>query len=743
MTATLETQREAIIVADIRRREYVGGSGDTSEVLDAVRFGHLALTDAEGRPVVKPMNYVRVGDRLYFHRARPGEMTGQLGRPACFVATDALAWLPSSWRHAELACPATTYYRSVVVHATAEVVEDHAEKAAALEAFMRKYQPEGGYRPIAADDKLYDGPIKGVLVFRLGLESATCKLKVGQNLDAATRKKMFDHLMARGGPGDARTARAMAGVDPALAGALYPRTEDGLSFVDDADEVPVEQLTALIARTYWASGRTRAVMARALQGSHLVMAAMDGDRLVAFARVVSDGAIHAWVHDVVVDEAYRGRGLGRRLMEHLLAHPRLSPMPSVGLTTVDRMSFYESLGFKRLTAYDAPYGRSTMMRLERSVQHEPVAAGDERVEQRPRAQQLVGGEGAAGRSLGDDALGGEDRGQRGHPLPVGVGDQRGAAAGAGGAPQLRLDGAAGAPEAGREPAGPREKAGHPARAPSGEARHQRSSEAELESDLDGGGSGEEIVLGRVVGAAGGAADRGRQVDRFGLAEAGQSPESGVWSLESGVDRPAGDAQRGGDRGGAFHVPVADPERHAGADRWFAERLCRAENERARDAGQARRSVHGGEVLRLEVRRQSAHERVVAPLLGEVHVVAARGRARLEHVHVLEPVGAGRVHEHRVPFERAGERWGVAEVEREARVIRAKSPRARGRRGAMPARDGDLESALREPARDEAAEGAVAAENDGARQRRRSTSRTPSSPTSCSRYPWRERHRYHS
>lgn len=458
----------------IRRSEYRGDAAETIDVLDHAKYGHLATTDEAGRPVCKPMNFARADGRIYFHRARPGEMSAQLERPVCFTAEDALAWLPSSWRHAELACPATTYYRSVVVKGMPVAIEDPLEKAAALEAFMQKYQPEGGYRAIRAGDPLYKGPIQGVLVFALDLAGATCKLKVGQNLDAASKKRVMAELLARGGPGDARTARAMARSDPALAAAtpLYPRREGAVTFVDEAADIPLDQLTALLGRTYWAAGRPRDVMARALAGSYLALAALDGaGRLIAFARVVSDGALHAWVHDVVVDGSRRGMGLGRRLMEHLIAHPRLSRIATIALTTVDRMAFYESFGFKRIAAYDATYGRATMMKLVRSILDQPVAGRDERVEQRAGAEQLVGGEGAAGSVGGDGSPGGQHRGERGHPLPVGVGDQGGAPACARRAPELGLHGAPGAAEAGGEPAGEREQAGHPRGAPAGEARH--------------------------------------------------------------------------------------------------------------------------------------------------------------------------------------------------------------------------------------------------------------------------------
>lgn len=435
----------------IRRTEYRDESlAGLHEVLDAVRYGHLATTDDRGCPVVKPLNFARIGDHLYFHRARPGEMSAQLGRPACFVATDALAWVPSSVRHPELACPATTYYRSVVVHGTPEVVEDPVLKAASLMAFMRRYQPEGGYRPITADDPLYRGPIQGVLVFRLSLENASTKLKVGQNLDHAQRATVFAHLAGRG---ELRAARAMQRVDPALG--YLPA-----GFTDDPARIPADQLKRLLDGTYWADGRSVETLRALVDRAYVAIAALDGERLVGFARAFSDGVLYGSIHDVVVDPAYRGNGLGRRMMEALLAHPLIARLPSLGLSTLDRMRFYESFGFKVIGATQAPFGVSTQMRLARG---KPCSG--EPVEQPLVPQQLVGGAGAGRGVALAEPRGAEHGGERGHLLPPLERD-----AGQAPAVEVRLDRAAGGSEPAGEPAGPAQEAGHAPAGAAGESR---------------------------------------------------------------------------------------------------------------------------------------------------------------------------------------------------------------------------------------------------------------------------------
>jgi nitroimidazol reductase NimA-like FMN-containing flavoprotein (pyridoxamine 5'-phosphate oxidase superfamily)/GNAT superfamily N-acetyltransferase len=353
-------------VNEIRRREYAEDRREVvDDVLDRARYGHMATLDPDGWPVVKPMNFARLGDWVWFHRARQGEMSGQLGGPACFAVDEPLAWIPSTWRHAELACPATTYYRSVVIRGRPEVVEDPAAKAGALQAFMMRYQPRGGYRAIRAGDPLYDGPLRGVLVFRLPLAGARCKVKVGQNLDPAARRRVFEELLARNSPGDYQAARAMADVDPALPArerALLPAVEDGLTITDERRHIPVASVARLLAATYWARDRPAAVVASSIAGSYLNLAALSpGGEVVAYARVVSDGTLHAWVHDVVVHPDRRGRGIGRRLMERLVAHPMVAALPRLHLSTLDAMTFYERLGFRPAGTSVTAFGSATVM----------------------------------------------------------------------------------------------------------------------------------------------------------------------------------------------------------------------------------------------------------------------------------------------------------------------------------------------------------------------------------------------
>ena len=120
---------------------------------------------------------------------------------------------------------------------------------------------------------------------------------------------------------------------------------DDLRISTDPADLDLDWIhSALSERSYWARGRGRSVVERAVAGS-LVFAAYAGGRQVAFARVVTDQATFAWICDVFVDETVRGRGVGKRLMAAVLADPRLQGLKRTHLATDTAASFYADLGF--------------------------------------------------------------------------------------------------------------------------------------------------------------------------------------------------------------------------------------------------------------------------------------------------------------------------------------------------------------------------------------------------------------
>jgi GNAT superfamily N-acetyltransferase len=103
----------------------------------------------------------------------------------------------------------------------------------------------------------------------------------------------------------------------------------------------------LAHRSYWATGRPPDVVRRAVEHS-LCFGLYEGERQAGFVRVVTDRATFAWLCDVFVLEAYRGRGLGKWLVGCVLAHPDLQGVRRLLLATRDAHGLYERHGFRPL-----------------------------------------------------------------------------------------------------------------------------------------------------------------------------------------------------------------------------------------------------------------------------------------------------------------------------------------------------------------------------------------------------------
>jgi predicted N-acetyltransferase YhbS len=103
----------------------------------------------------------------------------------------------------------------------------------------------------------------------------------------------------------------------------------------------------LSEESHWAKGISRERVARALEHS-LCFSAHDGGRQVGLVRVVTDRATYAWLADVFVLAAERGRGISVMLMDAVVAHPDLQGLRRFSLVTSTAPGLYARYGFTPL-----------------------------------------------------------------------------------------------------------------------------------------------------------------------------------------------------------------------------------------------------------------------------------------------------------------------------------------------------------------------------------------------------------
>ncbi|HEY5640333.1 MAG TPA: GNAT family N-acetyltransferase [Dehalococcoidia bacterium] len=122
---------------------------------------------------------------------------------------------------------------------------------------------------------------------------------------------------------------------------------DGYVVTTDASRLDIDYIHSVLTESYWAHGIPRDVVSRGIENS-LNFGLFTGQQQVGFARVVTDHAWFAYLADVFVDEAHRGRGLGKLIVEAVTSHPDLRSVRRIMLGTDDAHGLYRQFGFRPL-----------------------------------------------------------------------------------------------------------------------------------------------------------------------------------------------------------------------------------------------------------------------------------------------------------------------------------------------------------------------------------------------------------
>lgn len=123
---------------------------------------------------------------------------------------------------------------------------------------------------------------------------------------------------------------------------------NGFTFSSDRTRVDVDYVHQVVStQLYWAKGIPFDVVKRSIENSFCFGIYTDS-RQVGFARLVTDYATFAYLADVFIDEAYRGQGLSKRLMEFIFSIEELKIFRRMVLVTRDAHTLYERFGFEPL-----------------------------------------------------------------------------------------------------------------------------------------------------------------------------------------------------------------------------------------------------------------------------------------------------------------------------------------------------------------------------------------------------------
>ena len=119
-----------------------------------------------------------------------------------------------------------------------------------------------------------------------------------------------------------------------------------LEFSTDRDRLDVAMIQTFLANeSYWVPGISRASVEKCIAHSLCFGVYLEG-RQIGFARVVTDFVRYAHLLDVFILPEFRGRGIGKLLMEHILSHPELRTIVRYTLGTQDAHGLYTQFGFR-------------------------------------------------------------------------------------------------------------------------------------------------------------------------------------------------------------------------------------------------------------------------------------------------------------------------------------------------------------------------------------------------------------
>ena len=116
--------------------------------------------------------------------------------------------------------------------------------------------------------------------------------------------------------------------------------------VDDLDKMKLEDIVRLLRMTYWADKRPVEIIEKSVRNSSCYGLYLEGtDKLVGFARVISDHATAYYLCDVIIDKEYQRKGLGTALISYINSLPDFSGLRGF-LITRNAHALYRKFGYE-------------------------------------------------------------------------------------------------------------------------------------------------------------------------------------------------------------------------------------------------------------------------------------------------------------------------------------------------------------------------------------------------------------
>ena len=129
---------------------------------------------------------------------------------------------------------------------------------------------------------------------------------------------------------------------------IYEVTKDDFFISTDPSKFDIALIhDYLCNESYWAKNIPIDIVKKSIAGA-LCFAVFQNKQQIGFARVITDHATFGYLADVFIIEKFRGKGLGKWLMQTIIQHPNLQGFRRWMLATRDAQGLYAQFGFKPL-----------------------------------------------------------------------------------------------------------------------------------------------------------------------------------------------------------------------------------------------------------------------------------------------------------------------------------------------------------------------------------------------------------
>ena len=100
--------------------------------------------------------------------------------------------------------------------------------------------------------------------------------------------------------------------------------------------------------SYWGMGRSLEDVQKTIDNSYCFGLYSETNEQLGFARVVTDFVVFGYLMDVIIFKKFQGKGLGNKLVSHIMESDTISGLKTFALKTKDAHSLYERFGFEKI-----------------------------------------------------------------------------------------------------------------------------------------------------------------------------------------------------------------------------------------------------------------------------------------------------------------------------------------------------------------------------------------------------------